>query len=296
MAFIRWTAAACAVGIAVLAFVVQKLALVRDSGGLPCVSVEMGSSVIVTFLLTRDDDGTVVDSSNESGVLEFVCGNGEVLAAMESGVLGMRVGDTRSFPFGGESGFGDRDEAGVIEVQRDVLDEDLEVGKFTTVSTEGGHRHAVVLFINSSHATLDFNHPLAGLELTMTVTLSGCTQPATRPDVEVTARTAGDGVTMPQDGDIVTIHYTGAFAESGNIFDSSEERGKPLQVHLGKGEVIRGLEIGLQKLTLGEKATLHIPAQLAYGSQEARNAVSLNKDVIFEVDVLSIEKQHANTP
>mmetsp|Transcript_54307 Transcript_54307/g.129414 ORF Transcript_54307/g.129414 Transcript_54307/m.129414 type:complete len:349 (-) Transcript_54307:7-1053(-) len=287
--------AACAVAIAVLAFSLQRWLQFAHPQGTPiCSVVEEGSHVTVEFNLIRDEDGSVVDSSNDSGVLEFVCGDGEVLPAMDKGVMGLHVGDSTSFPFGGDAGFGARDEANVMEVDRSLLDDELEIGKFASVSAEGGERYAVVLRFNDTHATLDFNHPLAGLDLTMTVTVSSCTAPAAAPEVLVTTLQPGDGSTRPKVGDVVTIHYSGAFADSRNVFDSSEEKGAPLEIEIGAGQVIPGLEIGLQKLSLGEKAELHIPAKLAFAAKEARNAFQLNKDVVFEVEVVEISQRQAD--
>lgn len=64
-------------------------------------------------------------------------------------------------------------------------------------------------------------------------------------------------------GDSVRVHYTGRLT-SGQIFDSSEGR-TPLEFTLGSGMVIPGFDNGIVGMSLGEKKTVHIPVDEAYG-------------------------------
>lgn len=64
-------------------------------------------------------------------------------------------------------------------------------------------------------------------------------------------------------GDLVSVHYTGKLTD-GTIFDSSEGR-EPLQFPLGEGMVIPGFDNGITGMEIGEKKTVHIPVDEAYG-------------------------------
>jgi len=64
-------------------------------------------------------------------------------------------------------------------------------------------------------------------------------------------------------GDTVTVHYTGRLAD-GSTFDSSEGR-EPLLFTLGAGDVIPGFDAAVIGLEPGEKATVVIPPEEAYG-------------------------------
>jgi len=64
-------------------------------------------------------------------------------------------------------------------------------------------------------------------------------------------------------GDTVQIHYTGTLTD-GEVFDSSDGR-EPLKFVVGSGQIIKGLDVALPGMTLGEKKKVEIPADLAYG-------------------------------
>jgi peptidylprolyl isomerase len=66
-----------------------------------------------------------------------------------------------------------------------------------------------------------------------------------------------------QAGNTVLVHYKGTLTD-GLLFDSSEGR-EPLSFQLGGGMVIKGFDDGVTGMTIGEKKTIHIPNEEAYG-------------------------------
>ncbi|MEX0302906.1 MAG: peptidylprolyl isomerase [Leisingera sp.] len=70
-------------------------------------------------------------------------------------------------------------------------------------------------------------------------------------------------MTEVKNGDTVRIHYTGKLTD-GTVFDSSEGR-DPLEFTVGTGQVIAGMDAGLEGMAVGEKKTLEIPCAEAYG-------------------------------
>lgn len=66
---------------------------------------------------------------------------------------------------------------------------------------------------------------------------------------EVKTKTPGNGQ-KPQKKDKVTVHYTGKLT-NGKVFDSSVQRGKPFEFILGVGQVIRGWDEGVAKMSIG---------------------------------------------
>jgi len=90
-------------------------------------------------------------------------------------------------------------------------------------------------------------------------------------------------------GDNVLVHYTGTLI-NGKKFDSSVDRGEPLPFTLGENRVIQGWELGVLGMKLGEKRRLTIPPQLAYGSQAVGDIIPANSTLIFEVEMVGINK------
>ena len=98
--------------------------------------------------------------------------------------------------------------------------------------------------------------------------------------------TPGKGAT-PKLEDKVKVHYRGTLLD-GNEFDSSYSRNEPIVFPL-KG-VIPGWTEGLQLMPVGSKYQFVIPANLAYGQQGAGAKIGPNSTLIFEVELLGIEK------
>ena len=96
----------------------------------------------------------------------------------------------------------------------------------------------------------------------------------------------GDGP-KPKDTDRVSVHYRGTLMD-GTEFDSSYERGKPITFEVMG--VIAGWTEGLQLMKMGSKYRLFIHSELGYGERGAGEDIGPNATLIFEGELLSIEK------
>lgn len=83
-------------------------------------------------------------------------------------------------------------------------------------------------------------------------------------------------------GDTVRIHYHGTLSD-GTIFDSSSER-EPLEFTAGSGQVIPGFDNAVVGMTVGEKKSVHIPADEAYGQPSDQMFIEFPKSQ-FPADV-----------
>ena len=86
-------------------------------------------------------------------------------------------------------------------------------------------------------------------------------------------------------GQTVNVHYYGVLKSDGSEFDNSFKRGDVLSFPLGQGRVIRGWEIGVDKLKKGEQAMLFIPSDLAYGAED-KPGIPGGSDLVFYVEVM----------
>jgi peptidylprolyl isomerase len=77
-------------------------------------------------------------------------------------------------------------------------------------------------------------------------------------------------------GDTIKVHYHGKLTD-GTTFDSSEGR-EPLEFEVGGGMVIGGFDNGVMGMTIGEKKTIEIPADEAYGQKQEEMIMEFPKD------------------
>lgn len=112
---------------------------------------------------------------------------------------------------------------------------------------------------------------------------------ATPSGLQYEVITEGKGA-HPKASDKVTVHYRGTLL-NGETFDSSYDRGQPVSFPLAN--VIPGWTEGVQLMTPGAKYKFYIPANLAYGERGAGAKIGPNATLVFEVELLSIDKEEA---
>jgi FKBP-type peptidyl-prolyl cis-trans isomerase len=123
---------------------------------------------------------------------------------------------------------------------------------------------------------------------------TGAAATTTASGLKIEEQVVGTGATAEK-GKTVSVHYTGWLLDpskpdgKGEKFDSSLDRGQPLQFPLGQGQVIRGWDEGVAGMKVGGKRRLTIPPDLGYGSQGAGGVIPPNATLIFDVELVDVK-------
>lgn len=115
------------------------------------------------------------------------------------------------------------------------------------------------------------------------------TENTTVAQLQIIDEVIGTGAVAAQ-GDSVTVNYVGSLTD-GKVFDASANYGTTgYTFNLGTGQVIKGWDDGIVGMKEGGKRTLVIPASLAYGSQAIGDVIPANSDLVFQVELLKVQK------
>src|ERR1019366_3140248 len=214
-----------------------------------------GDKVVVHYTgrLTND---TVFDSSVKRGQpFTFTLGKGEVIKGWDEAFLLLEVGDKATIKFGPELGYGAQAMGGIPANSTLIFDVEL-IG------------------------VMEGLKPWDAKGKDTITTASGLKY------ILIKENKAGEKVIA---GSKATVHYSGYFM-NGKMFDSSVERGQSFTLKVGQGQVIKGWDEGIALLHKGEKAKFIIPYQLAYGEQGRPPVIPEKSDLIFDVEIVDVQK------
>ena len=148
-----------------------------------------------------------------------------------------------------------------------------------------GFRH------NSNVAQAPTTEPVAENTNTPKVKEESVSPTVQQGGLKIETITAGTGAEV-KSGNTVSVKYTGMLA-NGTVFDSNVDpkfhHTEPFSFNVGAGQVIKGWDQGLVGMKVGEKRKLTIPAELAYGAGSPSPLIPPNSELIFEVELLSIQ-------
>jgi FKBP-type peptidyl-prolyl cis-trans isomerase 2 len=128
--------------------------------------IDVNSSVTVNYT-GKLEDGTVFDTSLTEGrdPLSVTLGQGALIPGFENGLIGLSVGDTKTIEIEPEDAYGLVNEEAFVDVPKDKVPENVEVGMMLQTFGPAGVSVVKVLEINEESVKIDANHPLAGKKL-----------------------------------------------------------------------------------------------------------------------------------
>jgi FKBP-type peptidyl-prolyl cis-trans isomerase SlyD len=134
-------------------------------------NVAPGVVVGIDYRLTVED-GTEVDNTSGRDPLHYLHGHGNIVPGLESALEGLEQGASIDVELSPEDAFGVRDEQRVVEVERERLDFDPEIGAVVAAQLPDGRmQHLQIAEVTDDIVTLDGNHPLAGETVRFEVTV-----------------------------------------------------------------------------------------------------------------------------
>lgn len=137
--------------------------------------MQIGPDTFVTLSYTLyDEDGDVIDSTDEDEPLSYMHGYGQIVPGLERGLEGRSKGDARTVEVSAADGYGEYDPEAVFEIDRSEFPRPDEVAvgdEFVAESEDGEGIPLTVLEVKGDSCVVDANHPLAGEKLRFEVTV-----------------------------------------------------------------------------------------------------------------------------
>jgi FKBP-type peptidyl-prolyl cis-trans isomerase SlyD len=124
--------------------------------------------------------GKIIDSSKETGPIDFLQGRGNIIPGLESELYNMALDESKEVIVQAKDGYGDVDQSKIVDVSKEEFPPTISLQpglELQMKDQEGNILHARVISIGEETVKLDFNHPLAGQTLHFNVTIVGLRNP-----------------------------------------------------------------------------------------------------------------------
>ena len=142
-----------------------------DTPGKPTL---IADDVVVSLDYTLTVEGKLVDASEENEPIEFIQGYQNIIPGLEKALYGMAVGDSKEITVASKDAYGEMDPKAMVDIPRSEFPKDIELEtglELALQQPDGDVLHAIVVSFVNDTVKLDFNHPLAGKELSFRVTV-----------------------------------------------------------------------------------------------------------------------------
>lgn len=268
------------------------------ASGSSAPGIAVGDRVHLHMKGKLSSNGEAFGQTENDRPISFIVGSGDVIVGIDEAVVGMNKGVTKSVTIEPAKAFGTAKQIHTVP-RKDLRlspedDAALAVGQMLRLQNGEGAR---IINVTPESIDIDLSHPYAGETLIVDLTIM---DHVARDQLSVEEQlvlpeeiSPGDNQTFPRRGDTLVMHYTGKLASDGSVFDSSRDRGQPFSFQIGVGQVIKGWDEGVLRMSKGQRALLMIPAVKGYGKSGAGGVIPPNADLIFDVELLEIQRYDA---
>ena len=136
--------------------------------------IQVADDIVVTMDYTLTVDGEIVDSSADEGPIQFLQGYGNIIPGLETHLGGLLIGESLQVSIAPKDAYGEFDPEQIVDIPLDEFPEEIcvEPGvELEMKDQDGDMLFARIVSVGKSRAKLDFNHPLAGKQLTFDITI-----------------------------------------------------------------------------------------------------------------------------
>lgn len=262
----------------------NKMTATPDSNGIYMVlskkgsgaKVEVGKIARINYKGSVINGMTFEDTWSEGGQpYNYMVGTSSFGEGFDKALLKMKVGDKAQIIVPSAMAFGERGISGIIPPFSSLIF-DIQVEEVMTeeVANKKEKEYAQKMMADEAKSIAKY---VADKKIT------------DKPDADgiyITYLKKGTGK-KPGPGSLVSVHYTGTLL-NGKKFDSSMDRGQPIQFSLGMGEVIPGWDNVVSRMVVGDKVMALIPSAQAYGRSGSGAAIPPFSPLVFEMELISI--------
>jgi peptidylprolyl isomerase len=237
--------------------------------------VSKANSIMVNYAMFNGKDGKQIESSFGKKTVGMDLSSPQLMPGLTKGLIGQNVGSRvlLAIPpadaFGAQGneklGFGPTDSA-LFVIDMVSASTPLPSATGAAVPPKAGLPTATVDGVKAAQITVPK------------------TAPPTTLVVQPLIKGAGAAVKA---GQIIKVNYTGVLWKDGKKFDASGDRGAPLDIPIGAGQVITGWDKGLVGQTIGSRVLLVVPPADGYGAKGSPPAIGPTDTLVFVVDILA---------
>ncbi len=137
------------------------------------MKVTSTSVVALAYTLTNNATGEQLEKTPDDKIMKFKFGVGELQPVFEKNIIGLSKGDKFDFVVNYSDAFGPVDKYAIFDIPKDTFEQDgkidekmLQVGNQVPLTDKDGNKHlGLITLVMEDAVTMDFNHPLAGVNL-----------------------------------------------------------------------------------------------------------------------------------